>query len=235
MKYFIFLFFPVSLICQEKLSELTHNPSLLNYKNSKISSYKNNLLLPFVDDFSYDSFFVDSNLWYQSSIYVNRTYPFNPPTIGVATFDDLDQKGFPRNLNAINISNPSDTLTSNIIDISNSSNVFFMFYFQSKGIGDTPELSDSLILELLNDNLDWERVWFSISDSSMTNFKKVVNIINEPRFLHSNFQFRFRNYATVNGNFDHWHIDYIKLDNLNSLSDTTVLDDVSFVYNSSSL
>ena len=160
---FLIYFIVVSnfLVAQETITNLISNSNLFE-KPFERSESKSILNLPFFDDFSYNYQIVDRSLWENSSVYVNRSYPINPPTIGVATFDGLDKKGFPRNLNAINISNPSDTLTSNIIDISNSSNVFFMFYFQSKGIGDTPELSDSLILELLNDNLDWERVWFSI-------------------------------------------------------------------------
>ena len=110
-----------------------------------------------------------------------------------------------------------------------------MFYFQSKGIGDTPEISDTICLELLNDTLGWEMIWYSISDTSMTSFKKIVHVIDDSRFMHNKFQFRFRNYATVSGNFDHWHLDYIKLDNFNSITDTLYLDDVSFVYNSPSI
>ena len=59
----------------------------------KINPFKSTLSLPFIDDFSYDSHQVDNDLWMESSVFVNRTYPINPPTIGVATFDGLDANG----------------------------------------------------------------------------------------------------------------------------------------------
>ena len=231
----LILLFPYFLFSQEFISNLSYNPLLFNKHNSQILNKNNILTLPFIDDFSYNSFYIDDNLWQESSVFVNRTYPINPPTIGVATFDGLDGYGFPRDISQVSNSLPSDTLQSKPIDISMSSNVYLMFYFQSKGIGDTPEISDTLCLELLNDTLGWEIVWYSVSDTSMTNFKRIVQIIDAPRFIHDEFQFRFRNYATVSGNFDHWHLDYVKLDNFNSTSDTLFLDDVSFLYNSPSI
>mgnify|MGYP001164002110 CR=1 FL=1 len=233
--FFIILLFPYYLFSQEVISNLNYNQILFNKNNVQISNKNNILNLPFIDDFSYNSSYVDDNLWLESSVFVNRTYPINPPTIGVATFDGLDSYGFPRNISQVNNSLPSDTLQSKPIDISISSSVYLMFYFQSKGIGDTPEISDTICLELLNDTLGWEMIWHSVSDTSMTNFKKIVLIIDDSRFLHDKFQFRFRNYATVSGNFDHWHLDYVKLDNFNSITDTLYLDDVSFVYNSPSI
>ena len=60
-------------------------------------------------------------------------------------------------------------------------------------------------------------------------------VIDDSRFLHDAFQFRFRNYATISGNFDHYHIDYIKIDELLSTSRYNLqLNDVSFVYSSPS-
>ena len=55
----------------------------------------------------------------------------------MVTFDGLDSYGYPRTFQ-VNNSLPSDTLQSKPIDISTSSSIYLMFYFQSKGIGDTP-------------------------------------------------------------------------------------------------
>ncbi|MEZ4758373.1 MAG: hypothetical protein R2810_01110 [Flavobacteriales bacterium] len=33
--------------------------------------------------------------WEDDYAYISRTYPVDPPTIGVATFDGLDRTGFP--------------------------------------------------------------------------------------------------------------------------------------------
>ena len=70
--------------------------------------------------------------------FVNRTYPINPVTIGVATFDGLDEYGFARNFSQANPSAPSDTLLSQEIDLSAVDTAYMMFYFQGKGIGDAP-------------------------------------------------------------------------------------------------
>jgi len=61
-----------------------------------------------------------------------------------------------------------------------------------------------------------------------------VIIIDSAIFLTNDFQFRFVNYATISGNFDHWHIDYIKIDEFVNPNDINELNDVSFVYNSPS-
>ena len=64
--------------------------------------------------------------------------------------------------------------------------------------------------------------------------KKLLIVIDSAIFLTNDFQFRFRNYATISGNFDHWHIDYIKIDEFVNPNDINELNDVSFVYNSPS-
>ena len=83
--------------------------------------------------------------------FVNRTYPINPVTIGVATFDGLDEYGYARNFSQSNPSAPSDTLLSQEIDLSAVDTAYLMFYFQGKGIGDAPQSNDSLVLEFLSD------------------------------------------------------------------------------------
>jgi len=225
----------ITLLCysviatgQEVVSTLVSNPVL---KAGKVLVTKNKsaITLPFFDDFAYDFPVVDIDLWQQSSVFVNRTYPINPVTVGVATFDGLDEYGFARDFSQVNPSEPSDTLLSQEIDLSVVDTAYLMFYFQGKGIGDAPQFNDLLVLEFRNDTLGWEQVWYS-NGQTMQEFKKIINLINEPKFLHNAFQFRFRNYATVSGNFDHWHIDYVKLDEFLTANDTIQLNDVAFVY-----
>ena len=225
----------ITLLCysaiatgQEVVSGLVSNPFL---KAGKVLVTKNKsaITLPFFDDFAYDFPVVDIDLWQQSSVFVNRTYPINPVTVGVATFDGLDAYGFARDFSQVNPSEPSDTLLSQEIDLSLVDTAYLMFYFQGKGIGDAPQFNDLLVLEFRNDTLGWEQVWYS-NGQTMQEFKKIINLINEPKFLHNAFQFRFRNYATVSGNFDHWHIDYVKLDEFLTANDTIQLNDVAFVY-----
>jgi hypothetical protein len=232
-KFIVLLFFSFSLssFAQEVISDLVSNPVLADYKH-KINPFKSTLSLPFVDDFSYDSHQVDNDLWIESSVFVNRTYPINPPTIGVATFDGLDANGFARDFSPSSSSEPSDTLLSQTIDLSGISSAYFMFYYQGKGMGDAPQQLDKLVLEFFDGSI-WNEIW-SVNGQTMTEFEKVVEVIDSAVYLTNNFQFRFRNYATISGNFDHWNVDYIKLDELTSTSDFDELNDVSFVYNSPS-
>ena len=215
---------------QEVLSTLVSN-SVLNPNNLLFNKNKSAITLPFFDDFSYNSSFVNPDLWEKSSVFVNRTYPINPVTVGVATFDGLDEYGFARNFFQSNPSAPSDTLLSQEIDLSAVDTAYLMFYFQGKGIGDAPQIQDKLVLEFLNDSLVWEQNWISHdTNTSMQEFDKVIKIIAVQKFLHNAFQFRFRNYATISGNFDHWHIDYVKVDEFLNPNDTIKLNDVAFVY-----
>ena len=148
MKNYFFLSFVFSftlLSAQEVVSNLISNPILSETKFIKDVN-KSVLGLPFFDDFSYDRSIASIDLWEKSSIFVNRSYPLNPPTIGVATFDGLDRSGLARDFNPSNITDPSDTLLSKEIDLSGSNSVYLMFYYQAKGMGDAPELQDKLCL-----------------------------------------------------------------------------------------
>ena len=235
MRILIFIaivFFSPILSGQEVLSSLVSNP-VLNVKKPFLNKSKSTITLPFLDDFSYNTLDVNPNFWEQSSVFVNRSYPINPISIGVATFDGLDEYGFARSFSQINSSAPSDTLLSQKIDLSSVNNAYLMFYFQGKGIGDSPEINDSLVLEFLSNSLVWEQIWFSFGQS-MQEFEKVTQIINDPKFMHNSFQFRFRNYATISGNFDHWHIDYVKVDEFLNPNDTIELNDITFVYSANS-
>ena len=224
----VILFCSPILNGQEVLSALVSNP-ILNGNKLFLNKNKSVITLPFIDDFSYNSPVANIDFWQQSSVFVNSTYPINPVTIGVATFDGLDEYGFARNFFQANPSDPSDTLLSQEIDLSAVDTAYLMFYFQGKGIGDSPELNDSLVLEFFSNLLVWEPIWFSLGQS-MQDFEKVVQIINDQKFMHNAFQFRFRNYATISGNFDHWHIDYVKVDEFLNPNDTMKLNDVAFVY-----
>ena len=123
--FFICIFLiSFSLTSQEIVTNLFHNPLLNNFKFH--NNNKSSLSLPFVDDFSYNSHTVNFDLWEHSTVFVNRTYPINPPTIGVITFDGLDEYGLARNLSSTS-SEPSDTLLSKKIDLSTVSSAYLLF------------------------------------------------------------------------------------------------------------
>ena len=91
-----------------------------------------------------------------------------------------------------------------------------MFFYQSQGLGNDPQVTDSLILEFSAEidsfgNNVWNTIWKK-PGSPVHDFKKFVFVFSDTNYLNNKFQFRFRNLASVTGNFDHWNIDYVKLD-----------------------
>ncbi len=63
----------------------------------------------------------------------------------------------------------------------------------------------------------WEKLWTSegveeVIPFEQLSFERVDLELNDAAYLFNDFQFRFRNWATISGNNDHWNIDYIQLD-----------------------
>ncbi|MFT4661046.1 MAG: hypothetical protein ACI8XB_001317 [Patiriisocius sp.] len=185
--------------------------------------------LPFEDDFSKDHF--EGNeagnevLWNGLTANRNLSWGDNPPSIGVVTLDGLNATGYPHDgFIGGNISN-ADTLTSVGINLLDEQNVFLSFFFQAGGLGDDPNNGDSLILEFFNiDNNTWDWNWGMNGNIGFTDFEQIILPIDQATYLHDNFQFRFRNYATADGSFDHWNIDYLRLDANRNINDTALVD-----------
>ncbi len=197
------------------------------------------LSLPFFDDFSTYSLPtndpaipVSLQRWEDDHVFINCSFPIMPPTVGVATFDGLDRTGFPYSF-VTDSQGPADTLTSlpiNLASLNPESNVHLMFFYQGGGIGNAPEVQDSLILEFfapLGGENPWVKVW-SVEGSAMTEFEQVFVKIDNPLFLQDGFKFRFRNKATLTGNLDHWHLDYVFL-NSNIIPEEFNIFEVAFV------
>lgn len=169
-------------------------------------------------------------LWTDQNVFINTNYPVNPPTIGVATFDGLKSDGSPYEPNQSQSQGAADTLTSKPIslDYLPADSLYFSFYFQPQGIGNAPEKDDMLLLEFYSPK---DSIWYlqwNAEGTSAVDFKEVMIPITDDKFLKKGFKFRFVNFATLSGNLDHWHIDYVKLNKNRSLSDT-LPDDVCFV------
>lgn len=180
--------------------------------------------------------------WVDNYAFWNTTFPILPPTIGVATLDGLNEFGLPYNNSIVNAFGSADVLTSKPIDLSgltNDSAVYLSFFYQMQGLGDSPDLNDSLMVEFRNEfDGSWVKVW-SVSSSSVTSDDFIqayinvrdTNLIAGPRYLYSSFQFRFRNKASISGNNDHWHIDYVRLDKNRSTEELdAIIRDVAFIY-----
>ncbi|MEZ5000125.1 MAG: hypothetical protein R2744_08000 [Bacteroidales bacterium] len=215
---------------------LLKNNSLLLLKSK---STPDTLTLPFFDDFSRGGPNPDPGRWTDNFVFINNTYPLNQVTLGVATFDALDEQGLLYE-NASSARFTADTLTSYPLDLSGipSENFYLSFMYQPQGIADPPELQDSLTLHFYSPVTgEWSSVWRAEGEA-VKPFKPVIIRIDDPGYLAKGFRFRFVNYASLSstvsdpamaGNADHWNLDYVFLDRGRS-SDDTLVADVAFTY-----
>jgi len=154
-------------IAQEVITELQINPQLRTYsaiqRDQLFKSQRLTLdaavMLPFFDDFNYESIYPTPSLWIDNAAFVNTDYALFPPNIGVATLDALNYKG---ELHSNAIPGPqhffADSLTSRMIRLDSvfdpfpesvkiKDSVYLSFFYQPQGRGNAPESLDSLILE----------------------------------------------------------------------------------------
>lgn len=212
------------------------------------------LTLPFFDDFSGDGVFPNPNNWINNDVYINNDYPVFPKTMGVATFDALDENGLLHPNAGENIF-IADYLTSYPIRLdsvftptpaalSAADSIYLSFYFQPEGLGFAPSEGDSLVLEFYHDHpVDslkrWEKVW---SAPGMTlnaffalhgvYFKRIMIPIKDVAFLRPGFRFRFYNIASIRyptapshqSNRDQWNVDYVYLNYGRTLNDVYYAD-----------
>ena len=226
------------------------------------------LTIPFIDDFSGEKgMFPNDSLWANKYVYINSYYAYMPPSIGVATFDELNDSGKIYS-NAITTGFIADSLTSNPIRLDSvfgsspsaikiGDSLYFSFFYQPQGIGDTvftgnPQTNDSLVLEFYSpDSMKWKHVW---ADTGSTLhqfysrysvwFKQVmIPITDSIDYFHPGFRFRFYNWASIantntadwpNGTGSIWNLDYVYLNKGRTKVDT-VYSDIAFVYNAPSM
>lgn len=187
------------------------------------------------DSIRYFEFPTDTNAWYTDrQVYLNQSFSNNAPTIGMVTFDGLNEIGEPYILD-FNQTQVSDYLTSVPMDLStivDPNSVYFSFFYQPKGIAiDGPEKGDSLVLEFYNpDNRRWGKAWaVDVVDSTaaLDSFLYAIVAV-DPQFHKKGFRFRFRAYAQASGAYDNWLVDYIYLDeNRDSLNLT--INDMGYI------
>jgi hypothetical protein len=215
---------------QKMLRSLEVNPVLLKYRTENpVSRLKSLTLdtveLPFRDDFSSTSILPDKRLWTDENVFINSTYADSLLSIGIATFDILgpDGKIYPD----INLSSfHADELTSKPINLKyqDSTHIWMSFYFLPGGLGDSPDLSDSLILEFYSpDSSKWFPQWIARNSAKsmiLNNYSQISNTwdtvtltftsdarkfklamvpIIQDRYRKKGFRFRFRNTASING------------------------------------
>ena len=167
-----------------------------------------------------------SKIWLDHYAYHNYRFGVNPRSLGVVTFDGLNEQGYPYQIGTT-VTNYGDKLTSKPINLgsfSASDSVYFSFLYQPQGLGDVPENGDSLLLEFYAPELSqWFHIW-SVSGGATIPFKAVHVNVNDTKFFKPGFQFRFRNYGGLSGALDHFHVDYVHLRSLSAYNDTTFKD-----------
>lgn len=244
----ISLLFTGALNChaQESIRGLSDNPVLIKQGNkvSKLKAGSDTIILklPFIDDFSSSNAYPDQSKWIDKYVFINSTFPINPPSIGVATFDALDENGHLYTY-ADSITNfNADQLTSRMIDLNfpTRNDIYLSFFYEPGGLGSLPDPGDSLMLDFWSpSNNEWKKIWGTSGDTMAHKFRQTLVHISQPEYLQKGFRFRFRNLISLgnsstvpdgknNSNTDFWHLDYIRLDTARSENDTTIKD-VAFV------
>ena len=258
------IFIPSFTFAQEIITDLS-----VNFRQiEQIKSFKKNeksinyVFLPFKDDFSNESIFPSQDLWSDHYVFINNSYPINPVTVGVATFDALNDSG-KIYAQANSSSFIADHLTSqhirldsmyqglNLIPVKVSDSLYLSFYYQPQGIGNKPEGQDSLVLEFYSptDSI-WHWMWSEKGESYQTffdtnhvSFKQILIPVKDSlKYFRKDFQFRFFNYASIAnayepswaGNVDQWNLDYVYLNSGRTKNDT-IYEDVAFVSKPKSL
>ncbi len=170
------------------------------------------LTVPFFDDFSTNHSPVPDTLrWITNGAHINNTLSANPPSFNFATFDGADLAGNAYADDAFS-EGDADFLSSRPFDLFSfgTNRLAISFYWQAGGLGEQPDASDSFRLEFKNSDGNWETVWEVFGDTTPVFRKETVNI-NQTRYLHREFQFRFYSYGRLSGGFDAWHLDYVYL------------------------
>lgn len=165
--------------------------------------------LPFFEDFSNQGPFPSCGKWVDRDVFVGDGYAVRAPSLGAATFDGLNENGRPYSPGLANTQTaPSDSLTSQPINLAGLPNVYLYYEYQRGGNGDRPEVADSFWVEGRTAAGTWTILNRHAGGGNDTAF--VVGLSTLPAScLHGAFQLRFRNSATCNGNNDHWHLDYV--------------------------
>lgn len=166
----------------------------------------------------------------------------NPPTVQVASFDGLNEQGLPYNLNDPQAFGFTDSLVSRkikmtAVPLALRNSVFFSFYYQWGGFGEAPDPNDFFILEFKTNTGIWETMVTLTSDDDQQPdvFYDTLFRVNQDRFYHDDFQFRFRSFGRQSGRYDTWHIDYVYLNQNRTEFDTFYPDRAVFKHISSPL
>lgn len=199
------------------------------------------LALPFSDDFAWPSLAhedapVSAKRWEPSPVRRTTTLAWMPPTVGCATLEGLDGMGRPYMLNEADPSGYADTLTSRRLLLGNGAvagdSIALSFWYQCGGIANGADAGeDSLVVEFRKSVAQgdpWCWVWSTEGIDNDSAFHEAVIPIVATEYFHNDFQFRFRNYGSLEGNVDTWHLDYVSV-RVDGMSPAPEYEEVAFV------
>ncbi|WP_338792483.1 T9SS type A sorting domain-containing protein [Bernardetia sp. MNP-M8] len=227
------LIFPIQTQNSSQKHKDTKKTNSLSPRLNKIQRIEEDtivLTLPFFEDFSTTSVgMADSAKWIKGSgVFINNGIPLNPPTKNVATFDGVAANGKPYDQLFPTRQGLGDTLTSQRFDLTlvdPSEELFFSFMVQARGNGETPDTTDFLKVEFLDDEGNWEQQWEKRGGRIDTKrFEHIIFKIEDEKFFHDSLQFRFTSYNRLSGAFDVWNVDYIYFNTNRNATDTVFLD-----------
>ena len=183
------------------------------------------LVPPFTDDFSYPSDKPSAALWQDAKVWVNDEMPLFQNSLGVATFDGLNEYGFAYKENALGSDSLADVLTSAYLDLQGLSNVYLSFQLQEGGRGELPSNNDSIVVEYWSPvTADWTQVWGQKGSGTSGPFSSVILPVQGANYLQKGFRFRFAAYGARAGAYDIWNVDYVQLDKDRNPSDTIITE-----------
>lgn len=203
--------------------------------------------LPFWDDFAITRDRFDSLKWsITQGVVLSNSYARNAPTIYQAVFDGVDANGNAYSESSSFFNGAGDSLVSQSVDLSNiaqsrRNTLYLSFYYQIRGLGEIPEESDSLQLQFYTVDSTWVPVdinpanpnslaltggtsLMQFDEDSLLLFNQVIVPVQESRFLHRNFKFKFVSYTNLSGIYDSWLLDYIYLNIDREPQETTYRD-----------
>ncbi|MCC6722745.1 MAG: T9SS type A sorting domain-containing protein [Bacteroidia bacterium] len=224
------------------IKQYQRNHTKWNYNSKQFKWGKQDTLgLPFLDDFVSTNVYPDSSKWKTNYVFINSDFPINPPSYGVATFDDLDENGNPYSELSGFAWGACDTLLSLNINLHDSSgklysladSFVFSFFYQRQGNGDPSDSKDSIILQFKEINDNWNTVWKATGGTLTPFIFKSIAFVESKYFING-FQFRFINFSRRTGNTNQWHIDYVHLDK-NRKTNQSYYEDFSIQSKPSSL
>jgi hypothetical protein len=220
----------ISLFCSSLFSQIEElvQPLQQAYisKDFKVlSTICDTIGLPLEDDFSGREGATDSRRWCDSKVWINDSYGLDVPTLGVATFDGLDEFGQAYDILDNNSDTIADVLTSKYIRyVNNPQNVFLSFLYQVGGRGEKPTSGDFLTVQFWSPiDSNWTEVWRKEADS-IVDFRNAIIPVDSNIWLEDGFQFRLAAYGARSGSFDIWNVDYVRLGANRSINDTVFTD-----------